>query len=125
MQKRGIIKLFNNEQPSQNSKPGKGVKGLVGDDPAVVGGIGRFEGVPVTVLGQVKGHNTKENLAHNFGMAHPEGFRKCLRLVRQAAKFHRPVISFIDSPGAYFGIDAEERGQAWAIASNLLRLLTN
>lgn len=92
---------------------------LVGDDPAVVGGIGRFEGVPVTVLGQVKGHNTKENLAHNFGMAHPEGFRKCLRLVRQAAKFHRPVISFIDTPGAYFGVDAEEGGQAWAIASNL------
>ena len=90
-----------------------------GDDPAIVGGIGKFEGIPVTVIGQVKGHNTKENLARNFGMAHPEGFRKCLRLVQQAAKFHRPVISFIDTPGAYSGIDAEEHGQAWAIAGNL------
>jgi acetyl-CoA carboxylase carboxyl transferase subunit alpha len=90
-----------------------------GDDPAVVGGIGRFEGLPVTVIGHVKGHNTKENLARNFGMTHPEGFRKCLRLAEQAAKFHRPVISFIDTPGAYSGIDAEERGQAWAIAANL------
>ncbi len=92
---------------------------LVGDDPAVIGGIGRFEGIPVTVIGQVKGHNTKENLARNFGMAHPEGFRKSLRLVQQAAKFHRPVISFIDTPGAHSGIDAEEGGQAWAIAGNL------
>jgi acetyl-CoA carboxylase carboxyl transferase subunit alpha len=90
-----------------------------GDDPAIVGGIGKFEDIPVTVIGQVKGHNTKENLARNFGMTHPEGFRKCLRLVQQAAKFHRPVISFIDTPGAYSGIDAEEGGQAWAIASNL------
>jgi acetyl-CoA carboxylase carboxyl transferase subunit alpha len=92
---------------------------LVGDDPAIVGGIGRFEGIPVTVIGQLKGHNTKENLARNFGMAHPEGFRKCLRLVQQAARFHRPVISFIDTPGAYSGIDAEEGGQAWAIAGSL------
>jgi acetyl-CoA carboxylase carboxyl transferase subunit alpha len=92
---------------------------LFGDDPAIVGGIGKFEGIPVTVIGQVKGHNTKENLVRNFGMTHPEGFRKCLRLVQQAAKFHRPVISFIDTPGAYSGIDAEEGGQAWAIASNL------
>jgi acetyl-CoA carboxylase carboxyl transferase subunit alpha len=92
---------------------------LSGDDPAIVGGIGKFEGIPVTVIGHVKGHNTKENLARNFGMGHPEGFRKCLRLVQQAAKFHRPVISFIDTPGAYSGVDAEEGGQAWAIASNL------
>ncbi len=92
---------------------------LVGDDPAIVGGIGRFEGVPVTVIGQVKGHNTKENLARNFGMTRPEGFRKCLRLVQQAAKFHRPVISLVDTPGAYSGVDAEEGGQAWAIAGNL------
>ena len=92
---------------------------LFGDDPSIVGGIGKFEGIPVTVIGQVKGHNTKENLARNFGMTHPEGFRKCLRLVQQAAKFHRPVISFIDTPGAYSGIDAEEGGQAWAIANNL------
>jgi len=92
---------------------------LVGEDPAIAGGIGRFEEISVTVFGHVKGHNTKENLARNFGMAHPEGFRKCLRLARQAAKFHRPVISFIDTPGACFSIDAEEHGQAWAIASNL------
>ncbi len=92
---------------------------LFGDDPAIVGGIGKFEGRPVTVIGQVKGHNTKENLARNFGMTHPEGFRKCWRLAQQAAKFHRPVLSFIDTPGAYSGIDAEERGQAWAIANNL------
>jgi acetyl-CoA carboxylase carboxyl transferase subunit alpha len=92
---------------------------LFGDDPAIVGGIGKFEGIPVTVIGQVKGHNTKENLARNFGMAHPEGFRKAFRLVEQAAKFHRPVLSFIDTPGAYSGIDAEEGGQAWAIAGNL------
>ena len=92
---------------------------LTGDDSALVGGIGRFEGVPVTVIGQVKGHNTKENLARNFGMNRPEGFRKCLRLAQQAAKFQRPVISLIDTPGAYSGIDAEEGGQAWAIAGNL------
>lgn len=90
-----------------------------GDDPAIVGGIARFEGSPVTVIGHVKGHNTKENLARNFGMPHPEGFRKALRLVQQAEKFHRPVISFIDTPGAYSGVGAEERGQAWAIARNL------
>lgn len=90
-----------------------------GDDAAVIGGIACFEGRPVTIIGYVKGHNTKENLACNFGMSHPEGFRKSLRLVRQAEKFCRPVISFIDTPGAYSGVGAEERGQAWAIANNL------
>ncbi len=90
-----------------------------GDDPALVGGIARFEGVPVTVIGHVKGHNTKENLARNFGMPNPEGFRKALRLVQQAEKFQRPVISLVDTPGAYSGAGAEERGQAWAIANNL------
>ncbi|HHW40880.1 MAG TPA: acetyl-CoA carboxylase carboxyltransferase subunit alpha [Syntrophomonadaceae bacterium] len=90
-----------------------------GDDPALVGGIARFEGVPVTVIGHMKGHNTKENLARNFGMPSPEGFRKALRLAQQAEKFGRPVISLIDTPGAYSGAGAEERGQAWAIANNL------
>ncbi len=90
-----------------------------GDDPALVGGIARFEGVPVTVIGHMKGHNTKENLARNFGMPNPEGFRKALRLAQQAEKFGRSVISLIDTPGAYSGAGAEERGQAWAIASNL------
>ncbi len=93
-----------------------------GDDPAVVGGIGRFEGIPVTVIGHRKGHNTKENLACNFGMPHPEGFRKALRLVKQAEKFQRPVIFLVDTPGAYSGVAAEERGQSWAIAANLCSL---
>lgn len=91
----------------------------IGDDPAVIGAIGRFEDIAVTVIGHVKGHNTKDNINRNFGMPNPEGFRKALRLVHQAEKFHRPVISFIDTPGAYSGVEAEERGQAWAIASNL------
>jgi len=90
-----------------------------GDDPAVVGGIGRFEGLPVTIVGHQKGRGTKENLACNFGMAHPEGCRKALRLMCQAEKFRRPVIAFIDTPGAHCGIGAEERGQAQAIARNI------
>jgi len=90
-----------------------------GEDPALVGGIARFEGLPVTVIGHVKGHNTKENIARNFGMPKPEGFRKALRLVQQAEKFGRPVISLVDTPGAYSGAGAEEHGQAWAIANNL------
>jgi len=90
-----------------------------GDDPAVIGGIGRFEGLPVTVVGHQKGHDTKENLACNFGMAHPEGCRKALRLMYQAEKFRRPVICFVDTPGAHCGIGAEERGQAEAIARNI------
>lgn len=90
-----------------------------GDDPALIGGIARFEGIPVTVIGHVKGHNTKENIARNFGMPNPEGFRKALRLAQQAEKFRRPIISLIDTPGAYSGAGAEERGQAWAIAGNL------
>lgn len=90
-----------------------------GDDPALIGGIARFEGIPVTVIGHVKGHNTKENIARNFGMPNPEGFRKALRLAHQAEKFGRPIISLIDTPGAHSGAGAEERGQAWAIAGNL------
>lgn len=107
-----IKMLFNDFLPLSGDR-------YYGDDPALIGGIARFEGIPVTVIGHVKGHNTKENLARNFGMPNPEGFRKALRLVQQAEKFRRPVISLIDTPGAYSGAGAEERGQAWAIAANL------
>lgn len=93
---------------------------LYGDDPAVMGGIARYKGIPVTVLGHLKGHDTKENVQRNFGMAHPEGFRKALRLMKQAEKFNRPVICFIDTAGAYCGMGAEERGQGEAIARNLM-----
>lgn len=93
-----------------------------GDDPAVVGGIGRFNGRAVTVIGHLKGKDTKENLARNFGMAHPEGFRKGMRLMKQAEKFKRPVICFIDTPGANPGIGAEERGQFEAIARSILTM---
>ena len=95
-----------------------------GDDPAVIGGIARFNGQPVTVIGNVKGKDTKDNIARNFGYAHPEGYRKALRLMEQAEKFGRPVLTFVDTPGAYCGIGAEERGQAWAIARNLTRMMT-
>jgi acetyl-CoA carboxylase carboxyl transferase subunit alpha len=93
-----------------------------GDDPAVLGGIGWLGEIPVTVVGHLKGRDTKENVRRNFGMAHPEGFRKALRLMLQAEKFGRPVLSFIDTPGAHCGIGAEERGQSRAIAENLLRM---
>lgn len=93
---------------------------LYGDDPAIIGGLARYKGTPVTVLGHLKGHDTKENVQRNFGMAHPEGFRKALRLMKQAEKFGRPVICFIDTAGAYCGMGAEERGQGEAIARNLL-----
>lgn len=91
-----------------------------GDDAAVMGGIGRFDGMPVTIIGNRKGRDTKENLARNFGMANPEGYRKALRLMRQAEKFNRPVISFVDTPGAYCGLGAEQRGQFRAIAENIM-----
>ncbi len=94
-----------------------------GDDPAIVGGVGWFDGTPVTVIGQVKGRNLEENKTTNFSMPHPEGYRKALRLMKQAEKFHRPVICFIDTPGAYCGIGAEERGQGEAIAQNLAQLM--
>ncbi|MFW6279235.1 MAG: acetyl-CoA carboxylase carboxyl transferase subunit alpha, partial [Bacillota bacterium] len=90
-----------------------------GDDQALIGGIGLIDGRPVTILGHQKGRNTKENIDRNFGMAHPEGYRKALRLMKQAEKFDRPVINLINTPGAYPGIGAEERGQAEAIATNL------
>ena len=89
------------------------------DDEAIVGGWGRLAGRSVMLIGHQKGRDMKENLRRNFGMPHPEGYRKALRLMRQAEKFHRPVVTFIDTPGAYPGIGAEERGQAEAIATNL------
>lgn len=92
------------------------------DDQAIVGGIAMFGKMPVTVIGQQKGRNTKENMKHNFGMPYPEGYRKALRLMKQAEKFGRPVICFVDTPGAYCGIEAEERGQGEAIARNLFEM---
>jgi acetyl-CoA carboxylase carboxyl transferase subunit alpha len=89
------------------------------DDPAVVGGWARLAGRPVMVIGQQKGRDTRENLRRNFGMPHPEGYRKALRLMHQAERFGAPVITLIDTPGAYPGLGAEERGQAEAIARNL------
>lgn len=95
---------------------------VFGDDLAVVGGLAKLNGTPVTVLGQQRGKDTKDNIARFFGSAHPEGFRKALRLMRQADKFGRPIITFIDTKGAYPGITAEERGQSEAIARNLLEM---
>lgn len=93
-----------------------------GDDAAIVGGVARFHGMPVTVIAQEKGSSTKENILHNFGMPKPEGYRKALRLMRQAEKFKRPVICFVDTPGAFCGIEAEERGQGEAIARNIYEM---
>ena len=90
-----------------------------GDDPAMVGGIGFIEGIPVTVIGNMKGRNLRETIDRNGGMANPEGYRKALRLAKQAEKFHRPIITFIDTQGAYPGLGAEERGIGEAIAVNL------
>lgn len=95
---------------------------LYGDDMAVVGGLARFNGIPITVVGHQKGKDTKDNIARNFGTPHPEGFRKALRLMEQANKFGRPIISFMDTKGAYPGGAAEERGQAEAIARNLRQM---
>ncbi len=89
------------------------------DDPAIVGGVARLDGRPVMVIGHQKGRDTKEKLARNFGMPRPEGYRKALRLMQMAEKFHLPILTFIDTPGAYPGIGAEERGQSEAIARNL------
>ena len=96
---------------------------LYGDDGAILGGLARLDGRPVTVIAHVKGHNLEENRECNFAMAHPEGYRKALRLMKQAEKFHRPIICFIDTPGAFCGIQAEERGQGEAIARNLLEMM--
>ena len=90
-----------------------------GDDPAIVAGLAQFEKRPVAIVAEQKGRDTKQKLFRNFGMPKPEGYRKALRVMQLAAKFHKPVITFLDTPGAYPGIDAEERGQAEAIARNL------
>ncbi len=92
------------------------------DDLALIGGIALINGKPVTIIGHQKGESTKENLKRNFGMAHPEGYRKAMRLMKQAEKFNRPVISLINTPGAYPGVGAEERGQAEAIARNIMEM---
>ncbi len=92
------------------------------DDKAVIGGIARFHGKPVTVIAQAKGTNTKENIERNFGMPSPDGYRKALRLMKQAEKFGRPVICFVDTPGAFCGLEAEERGQGEAIARNIYEM---
>ena len=93
-----------------------------GDDKAIIGGIATLEGEPVTVIGEQKGKKAKENMERNFGMPNPEGYRKALRLMKQAEKFNRPIITFIDTPGAYPGMGAEERGQGEAIAKNIFEM---
>ena len=95
---------------------------LYGDDPAVIGGIATFGDRAVTVIVQEKGSSTRENIQRNFAMPKPEGYRKALRLMKQAEKFHRPVICFVDTPGAFCGIEAEERGQGEAIARNIYEM---
>ena len=92
------------------------------DDKAIIGGIARFHGMPVTVIAQAKGRTTKENIERNFGMPSPDGYRKALRLMKLAEKFNRPVICFVDTPGAFCGMEAEERGQGEAIARNLYEM---
>ena len=92
------------------------------DDPAIVGGLGRIDGRPVMIIGQQKGRETTEKVRRNFGMPRPEGYRKALRLMRMAERFHLPVLTFIDTPGAYPGVGAEERGQSEAIARNLIEM---
>lgn len=96
---------------------------LYGDDNAIMGGICRLGGTPVTVIAEVKGRDLNENKLTNFAMPHPEGYRKALRLMHQAEKFHRPVICFIDTPGAFCGVEAEKRGQGEAIAKNIAELM--
>jgi len=95
---------------------------VFGDDEAIVAGVANFQGLPVTVIGHQRGKDTKENIRRNFGMPHPEGYRKALRLMKQAEKFKRPIICFIDTKGAYPGKAAEERGQSEAIARNLFEM---
>lgn len=93
-----------------------------GDDKSIIGGIAELDSLPITVIGEQKGKNAKENINRNFGMPNPEGYRKALRLMKQAEKFNRPIITFIDTPGAYPGMGAEERGQGEAIAKNLFEM---
>src|SRR5690606_31501750 len=89
------------------------------DDPSIVGGLAEIDGMKCVIMGQEKGHDTESRVHRNFGMLHPEGFRKALRLMKLAEKFHLPVVSLLDTPGAFPGLEAEERGQGWAIANNL------
>lgn len=97
---------------------------LFGDDAAIMGGIATLNSIPVTVLAQVKGRNLEENKKSNFSMPHPEGYRKTLRLAKEAEKFHRPIICLVDTPGAFCGVEAEKRGQGEAIAKNLMEFMT-
>lgn len=95
-----------------------------GDDPAIVGGVARLDGRPVMVIGEQKGRDTKEKIRRNFGMPRPEGYRKALRIMRLSERFRLPLMTFIDTPGAYPGVGAEERGQSEAIARNLFKMST-
>ncbi|MEQ8173906.1 MAG: acetyl-CoA carboxylase carboxyltransferase subunit alpha [Syntrophomonadaceae bacterium] len=97
---------------------------LFGDDQAIIAGLGMFHGMPLTIVGHRKGKTTNQKLQYNFGMPHPEGFRKVMRLLKQAEKFRRPVLSFVDTSGAFPGIGAEERGQASAIAETLMAMVS-
>lgn len=97
---------------------------LYGDDRAIIGGLASIKGIAVTVIAEVKGRNLAENKESNFAMPHPEGYRKALRLAKQAEKFHRPVICFIDTPGAFCGVEAENRGQGEAIARNIMEFMS-
>ena len=97
---------------------------LFGDDRAIIGGLARLDGEPVTIIAEVKGRDINENKICNFAMPHPEGYRQALRIARQAEKFHRPIICFIDTPGAFCGVAAEERGQGEAIAKNIAEFMT-
>lgn len=118
------------ERPTSLDYIGKIFKGFIelhgdrafGDDGAIAGGIATIGNIPVTVIGQQKGKNTRENIKRNFGMPNPEGYRKALRLMKQAEKFRRPIICFVDTPGAFCGLEAEERGQGEAIARNLFEM---
>lgn len=92
------------------------------DDPSIICGIGKIDKFKVSIIGHQKGNDVKENIKRNFGMPHPEGYRKALRIMKQAEKFNRPIITFIDTPGAFCGLEAEERGQGEAIAKNLLEM---
>lgn len=94
------------------------------DDKSIIGGIALLDGMPVTVIGEQKGKSVKENMERNFGMPNPEGYRKAQRLMKQAEKFHRPIITFVDTPGAYPGMGAEERGQGEAIAKSMMEMAT-
>ncbi len=97
---------------------------LYGDDGAIISGVGSIGGTPVTIIAEVKGRNLEENKKSNFAMPHPEGYRKALRLAKQAEKFNRPIICFIDTSGAFCGVEAEKRGQGEAIARNLMEFMT-